>query len=253
MNLFKDKSGQGLIILAILLALALIVVGGITAFLVNAFRITSANLASVEAFGAAQAGAYRALYDYRTGGNWSELDVSLSAEKSFKTGKDANYALIDSENVVLQSSNTQVTDFPIDNIHVSNDITITHVTVEWVTSTGRRITNIYLGGVERWSGNESSGALLDISDVTIGAGATLNDNRLVFNGDISSRTVTATFRFNDSSERSVQLYPASNKEFSVTSTGVAVKNVTVRRTIEATYDTPTGEITSWKEITEHIT
>ena len=102
------------------------------------------------------------------------------------------------------SDNTQVIGITLENIGLSN-ITITQMTVSWSGVPGAtRLNGITIGGTPVFSGNANSGALLDIADFTLTAGAGIYQlNNLDFNRNISGITLSITFTMADGSTKAV--------------------------------------------------
>ncbi|MBI4335523.1 MAG: hypothetical protein HY589_02600, partial [Candidatus Omnitrophica bacterium] len=208
----------------------------------------------LEAAYLAQAGVMDAVVDYRDGGSWTAKEnIQVGENRYYHVGRAANFLWVDAS--ASQISGKKLSRVPIKNINGSSSVTITRMTVSWTF--GGRIKKVSLGDESVWEGSASSGDNLDIEYFTMAAGAEhsgSDDQEWEFSKNVSG-TVVATFTFSDGSGRTVSLLSdgaPTNKEFSITSTGEARANTTWRRTIEATYDTGTGAITSWQETSAHI-
>ena len=143
------------------------------------------------------------------------------------------------------------------NINETDSITITDLVVSWTF--GGNITEVTLAGSSVWTGTQSSPATLDITDTALDSEdsyADDDDQIWEFSSTISG-DIICTFIFNDGSQVKAYLLKndlSGNSEFSITATGEVRSGSTVlsRRTLTASYDTGTSEITSWQESQDHM-
>lgn len=84
-----------------------------------------------------------------------------------------------------------------------SDIKIVGVSVSWTPDGGENITCV-CDGV--WEGSEPSGAVLDITDLTLNPGET-NVFTFVFDSDMTGKTFTITFFMDDDSSKTVMFTP----------------------------------------------
>jgi len=256
-----NKKAIMLIQVIIIIVLLAIVASGIVIYLAEGLRFNVTKMNQEKALYMAQAGIMQAIADYDDGGLWdSATNVNVENEFYYHIGEDANFLRVDANNPLIESSaKKQLRRVPMKNINATETITITSMIVEWNFS--GNIKQVWLKGSSVWSGNESSPATLDINDSTWNPGQERTgkyDQRWKFQGNIPQNfTVVVTFIFSDGSSFKTILaenQKAGNKEFSIKATGEirSGSNVESRRTLEATYDTDTGEITSWEESQDHI-
>ncbi len=249
----NTNKGIALITLAIIIAFVAISSLGIASFVFNRLQVSAVNLSQIRTIYLAQAGIYRAIYDYRNEGAWQEMEVNISGIQYFRIGENGSFALVDTREDDLIGNNTMLRNWKVGNVHKANPITITHITVSWSPNiSSERIEKIRINNKTKWTGSETSGTQIDITDTTINVGDEIDNNRFEFNSDMSGKTITAIFRFSDNSARSAVLYPANRKEFSIKSTGKIQDGQTWKRTLEATYDVVNSKITSWKETFNHL-
>ncbi len=128
-------------------------------------------------------------------------------------------------------------------------LTITQMAVTWTTAS-RNLQQIWINGIQRWSGSATSGQTVDISDVSGIDAAGVTDNRLLFDADMQtgSLTLTATYYLSDNSARTVTLWPnADNFRFTVKASGKKTGSI-LYRTIQAEYNANTGKVVDYHEI-----
>jgi len=245
----------GLIIIIVLLS---IVVLGITTYISEALLLNVSDINQEKAIYSAQAGVMRAIVDYVDGGSWdSAQNVNVIGEFYYHLGQDSNFLAIDASNPETSGGDKHLRKIPIENINASDDIIITDMIVSWTF--GGNITKVKLDNTEVWSGTATTPASIDVTDFTLTPGAVYsgnNDQKWEFQNAISG-DVVVTFIFGDGSQRKAILLDndsGADNEFSITATGEVRNgaNVEARRTIEATYDVGTSEITSWEESQIHI-
>ncbi len=253
------RDGFALLVVVLVVTLLAIVALGIASYITESLRFAAASTYNEQALYAAQAGVMRAIVDYRDGNRWDAArSVSAGGEFYYHVGEDANFLAVDSSASQMfrnPDRTYSLRNVPIRNIHASNSITITNMTVTW--SSNARLTRVVLGGATVWTGNASSPAALDINDFIIGPGrvyGNLTDQQWVFSRSVSG-TVVATFVSSDMSsyKKAIRGAPA-NSSFSIKATG-EIRNgsvVAARRSVVATYNTGTQRITSWEESTRHI-
>ena len=245
----------GIIIIIVLLS---IVVLGITTYISEALLLNVSDINQEKAIYSAQSGVMQAIVDYVDGGSWdSTQNTNVSGEFYYHVGQDSNFLLIDASNPETSGGDKRLRKIPIQNINASDDIIITDMIVSWTF--GGNIKKVKLDNTEVWSGNIVSPASIDITDFTLTPGAVYsgnNDQKWNFQNVISG-DVIVTFIFSDGSRRKAILLEddsGSDNEFTITATGEVRNgvNVEARRTISATYDVGTSEITSWEESQSHI-
>jgi hypothetical protein len=128
-------------------------------------------------------------------------------------------------------------------------LTITQMAVTWTTA-GRNLQQIWINGIQRWSGSAASGQIINISDVSGIDPAGVTDNRLLFDADMQTGALTATVTYylSDNSARTVTLWPTANDfRFTVKASGKKTGSI-LYRTIQAEYNATTGKIMDQREI-----
>lgn len=255
-----NNKGIMLIGVIIIIVFLSIVALGITTFLTEALRSNAISINQEKALYMAQAGIMQAIADYSESGGgaglWDSVqNENVDGEFYFHLGEDANFLLIDASSPKIDGQDYKR--IPIKNINDTDSITVTSLVVSWTF--GGNITGVTLAGSSVWSGTQSSPATLDITDTALAsedehAG---NDDQVWEFSSAISGDIICTFIFSDSSQVKVYLLKndlSGNSEFSITATGEARSGsaVEARRTLTASYDTGTNEITSWQESQSHI-
>ncbi|MFC1708650.1 hypothetical protein ACFL2J_01125 [Candidatus Omnitrophota bacterium] len=247
----------GVIVIIVALSIAAL---GIATFLTEALRSNVINVNQKKALYMAQAGIMQAIADYNESGGgagfWdSAQNENVGEEFYFHLGEDANFLLVDAS--APQIDGQEYKRIHIKNINDTDTITITDMVVSW-TFVGN-LTEVTLAGASVWTGTETSPASIDIADTALATeDEYLGDDDQIweFSADISG-DIICTFIFSDGSQVKAYLLKddlSGNSEFSITATGEIRSGTTVeaRRTLTASYDIGTSEITSWQESQSHI-
>ncbi|MFH1762443.1 MAG: hypothetical protein ABIA63_15195 [bacterium] len=255
-RIMHNEKAFTLIAIIIIVLLAGILASSSVFFIGESLRHNTTRSYQEKTINLAQAGIYRAIYNFRISGSYSEINTNVEGNQWFIVGSNAaNYLLIDTQNTRLLVSNTRLQDFEFTNINTSQNITLDKIRVSWEPySGGEGLNQVRLNNAVVWSGSAISGDDIDISNRTINIGNTLKNNRIHFNQNMSSKTIYLTLFLSDGSFTGpAQAYPPNNASFFIKSTGKIVEGsgVKMRRTIQAAYDVNEGKITSWKEINEH--
>lgn len=128
--------------------------------------------------------------------------------------------------------------------------TITQMAVTWTTAS-RNLQQIWVNGIQRWSGSATSGQTVDLTPVVSGIDPIgVTDNRLLFDAEMETGTltVTATYYLSDNSARTVTLWPNSdNFRFTVKASGKKTGSI-LYRTIQAEYNANTSKVVDYREI-----
>lgn len=258
----SDKKGIALIIVIIIIVIAAVIVMGITSFISSGMSLNIARASMEGAVCAAQAGLYAGIYDYiQNPGQlyWGKSrNINMVENRFYSAGIDANFLLIDASSP--RAVGQRIERIPLTNINETDAITANEVSVEWYNFAGASLVSVRLGGISRWSGLAASGERLALTPAfRINPKQSLSadsDNIWQFSANIpSDGTVIATFFFSDGSSRKAYLFNSGkggNKEFSITATGETRGTTNWKRTIEATYDIGTNNVTSWQEVDDHI-
>jgi len=253
------KKGYVLVGIIIVLVILTILSFSISQFLRESLNLNIVRANQARALALAEAGIMRAIVDYENDeAITNATDVLVAANQYYSFGgSSANFLLVDATDAEIKGGhNEKVEEMELTNINGSSSLTITNMTISWTTDSGETLQEINIGGggKEYNNGSATSGTQVGVS-YTINSGDD-EDFKLKFNNDdVSGKTITAQFTFDDGSTRSAVILSSGNaggNSFSLTATGKVTSNVTWKRTIEATYDVDSSEITSWKETLNHL-
>ena len=254
-----NNKGIVLIVVVIVIALLGIVAIASTTYITEALRFNTTNIDQGKAFYMAQAGVMAAIVDYSDGDAWSPVqNVNVTGEFYYHVGEDMNFFRIDASSPTLFSGNRRLRNITLYNANASSNIVLDAITISWDTDGGETLTNIdFAGGSDEWIGSVSSGQSISLSYTFIAGSSYSLQLDWSVGDDLSGKTITAQFDFSDGSSRSANLLDfgsGGNDEFSITATGEVRTGAVVeaRRTLSATYDVGTSEITSWEESLNHI-
>jgi len=123
-----------------------------------------------------------------TAGTWNNpsqvyyLEVDTSAAELTGEGKNLS-------NIILNNTGT-------------NHITIDKLIVSWTLDGGEKIEEVRIEGCTDWSGSESSGTELDITDCIINPSET-KKAEFEFDSDMSGKSFTIKFIMGDASSKEV--------------------------------------------------
>jgi len=260
--------GISLIVVIIILLLLAVSVLGIVSFAFQGSRLSALRMMGESAYYRAQAGVNKAIREYQRNGS-----LTPETNSFFTVGTTSNYLLVEAADCKLKNGQRDLVDIRLRNVSGSENITVYRMIADWPAQTGaRKLVSITLGGV-RQSGSWSPGEVITLgSPPTISAGSTLDDNIWTFDNGVRSANTPMCVTFvldNNASLDQAQKRKAcvvsydsadrkfytGNNEFTITSTGkVGFGSGTMKRTVEATYDTDRGggTITSWQESSSHL-
>jgi hypothetical protein len=83
----------------------------------------------------------------------------------------------------------------------SSTVTVTQIQASW--SGVASITQVLLNAVTVWSGTQSSGSILNITDTPIATGITIPVTRFRFTADMTGKVITIIFTMLDGSTKTV--------------------------------------------------
>ncbi|MEI8175795.1 MAG: type II secretion system protein [Candidatus Omnitrophota bacterium] len=251
------SSAFALIALIMIMVLVGIIVAGLTAFVSQSIQRSVAGAEAAKTIYLAQAGIFRALADYRTAGSWSEaLNVNVDGKGYYHVGRDSDFLLADAS--AVHANGRVINAWPLRSLSGSSVIAATSMTVEW--SFGGMLTRAKIGDQVVYSGTGvSSPATIALNPAfALGPGDVFtgdNHQYLQFDTNVNG-SAAVRLLFKDGSSAKIALLKnglCGNREFSVTATGEFRGSSTWRRTVQATYDTGSGTITSWQESPAQIT
>jgi len=258
----KLRNQQGIVLAAMvmLMVVAAITVLGVSIFVIQRLEQTEVRLTRTAAINLAEAGINRALYDYRfrdlSGNGYVTLgQTNLTAQRFFVLGADAaDLIMVNTAGAFFINAgvNYFLEGLTLQNATNSKAITIDRMIVTWDNSADLR--RIVINGSTVWSGNDASPVDADIPNVTLNTvPSTVNIDNLRFQGNMTGSNINIVFVMTDGTQRSVDVFPASNQfDFWLSATGkTSVSNIW--RTVRARYNAITGAVDNYAEISTQIT
>lgn len=255
-----DNKGQLLIITIILIVITGILLASVVFFLSQDINLNLVRSQQTKALYAAQAGIYKAIMDYRNDGSWqSESNTGIGTNISYSIGESSNFLRVDASSPILFNSNRTLGAVYLYNVNSSTNISIDSLSISWTPDNSETVNDISIGGISQWSGTAASGDTITLSYTFIAGG--IYALEITWSADVSEKTISVTFDFDDGSSVSVELIQGGSPgvpstsgadSFLIKSTGIAVSRDTYKKTITAAYDVTAQEIISWQEVINHI-
>ena len=249
-----------------LIVFASIAVLGVTSFIVQRLKDSDSDRISAQAIYDAQAGLHNALYFFRfhklsANGYFTLGQTNIDSDDFFVLGAtDAGLLMVNTSVSALQSSNTRIGAWLIQNATNSRQINIASMTVSWSgVGSGPKLQYIYLNNQKKWpsgssTGNNASGLTEVLSSYfNLDTTPTIySNNTLRFSSSMSGATVKVTFTMSDNSTQTLTIFqtPApqpQNNSFTVKSMGKTTGS-NIYRSIQATYNALNAHVTDYDEI-----
>ncbi len=204
----------------------------------------------------ARSGVCAAIVDYRGGSLWNDAAaVNVTGNQYYSVGEPVNFLLIDASAPVFRGNRTILDGINLTNVNEADDVQLASMTVSWSPAAAERLTEISFGGSAAWTGSAAGGQQLTVNCLFVHQQTQTMKLTFSTDTDLAGKTISAVFGVGGGSRRTMNLLNAGltgNREFSIKATGQVREDVVWRRTIEATYDTGAGKITSWREIYSHL-
>jgi hypothetical protein len=257
-----NKKGLALIAVIIIVLFVSLAVLGVTGFIANRFLGFDVQQRLMRCIYNAQAGIQYAIYQYRQSGTLyaSGTTVAIDANNAFRitsssSGTQASALVVNATASALTSSSRNLTGITLQNTSGSS-ITIDCMIVTWSGST-RTMQDIIINGVTVWNvGTSTTPANVDITNTAISASSTLPLTRVRWNSSMAGRTITLRFVMLDGSTTSLcTVFPrpastcttAGSSTLTITSMGTTTGS-SLYDTVRATYNTTTGNISTYSDI-----
>lgn len=137
-------------------------------------------------------------------------DVEQSRGNVFQAGTWETQA----DNLKIDTRTSFISGYKMHNVNVSNfgdgAITIVKLRISWTPDEGEKILKVWAIGQQPakvWDGNETSGAILDITDCTLEPGQ-MNQFEFLFDAKMKDKEFTIQFQMEDGSLKSVIFTPS---------------------------------------------
>jgi len=264
---------RGTVLIAVLVIAAAMSVAfvPIATLALGAVKAVGMSAASQRALFAAEAGVYRAVREYKVNVNaakpyWRTRTETLATDLKYTVGVNADFLLIrtNDEIVKIDGGDLHFSIPFMQNMNDINSISIAAVQLFWHSDSDSGFNNatlvdVNLAGSDRYPGSCASGTKISFGPAIAFSPMVMypceNDNGFAIDyGSIPPDMVLyVIYYFSDNSTRRVLLTTALyNCEFQITSTGEVTGLISAKRTIRATYDVTSRQITSWQEIPSNL-
>jgi len=263
--MLRQKKGLALIAAIMLIVFVSAAVLGLSVFIVGWYsQINTADKEERCIYNAA-AGINYALYQYRNSAALTNGTFNIDANNNFTVstvasegGGAAASLVVDATGAFLGSNNRRLQGVTISNSSAS-PIIIDRIIVTWSIS-NRTMSQIRINGSTVWSGSaNSSPANVNITNTTIPANTTRAVNLIQFNSSMSSAVITISFVMTDSTTTSAcTLWPAQGSVCTQASTGLTIRSMgkttgsNQYSSVEAIYNTATGNVSDYDEISQTV-
>ncbi len=246
-----------------------IVIFGITTYIVESLRYNVTAMNQQKALYMAQAGIMSVIADYKADGVITSTQYSTNVEPPsefyYSVENNSNSLVIGGSN--CKANGRVVNHWPIKNISSDTAVVLDSVSITW--DFPANLMSMKLGNQFIYKGSLlSSPATINSANcysskipLTIPPGTSYdgpNEQYIHFDANIPSGiTISVTFNFSNGSSLSKTLVKdgeTTNDELTIKATGKVQGGIApvARRTLVATYDVTSGEITSWQESQAHI-
>jgi len=262
--MLKEKKGLALIAAIMLMVFVLTAVLGLSVFIVGWYKQMDTAEREVRCIYNALAGINYAIYQYRVSGALTNGTIPIDANNNFTLstvsggggggGGAAAGLVIDARSASLSANNRDLLNVTLKN-DSSTSFTINQATVDW--DSNRNMRQILINNVTNWSGNANMPPeTVDFTtNATIGSGVTVPLTRVRWNNSVSGNTITISFRMTDGSTTSpCTIYPAQASTCVQSSGNLTIQSMGKTagsnqwRSIQAMYDTTTGNVSDYYEI-----
>ncbi len=257
------KNGFALIAVIVLILFVGIAILGSVQFIANRFQGFNTWQRLLRARYNAQAGIYYAIYQYRNSGATFVLPTTVNIDGdnffSFTSkAKAAAYLVINATSASTGGiGQRDLLGITLQNTSLAA-ITIASLNVIW--SNMRSLTQVLINGVTVFSGSIAPpGGSVNITDTAIPASTTLPLTRIRWSGNMNPATITLQCVMTDGSSTTIcAVRPTPGSvcttpidDITIISTG-RIAGSGLYKTIQATYNTLTGNISAYQEISASV-
>lgn len=261
----RKKRGIALIAAVMLIVFVSIAVLGTSVFIVSQYRQIDTMEKEERCIYNASAGLNYVLYQYRDSGALTNGTFNIDAENNFTVSTVANGGSGDAASLVVDATGSVLgnNNRRLQGLHIRNSsaapIVIDRMIVTWSIS-NRSMSQIRINGSTVWSGSaNSSPANVNITNTTIPANTTRNIDLIQFNSSMLKAVITLSFVMTDDSVTDAcTVWPAQGSTCVQAASQLTIKSMgkvpgsSQYRSVEATYDTATGNISVYNEIAQTV-
>ena len=264
--MLKSKKGLALIAAVMLIVFISIAVLGLSVFIVGWYKQIDAQERDVRCIYNALAGINYALYQYRNSASLTNggptniglnnnftLSTVLSSACTGGSGAAGNLR-INAIATTLSSSNKDILGITLTNTSLTAAVTISRMII-YIDSGTNTLDAVRINGSDVWTTNTSIGTTpvtLNMTDITIPANTTRTVDRIRWTNSFSGHTAYWGFIMSDSSTTSnCNVFPGSSGSLTIRSMGKTADS-NQYRSVQAIYNTTTGNISNYNEISQTV-
>ena len=279
--MIKKRKGFVLIAAIMLIVFVSIVVLGLSTFIVQWYKQIDVRTRESRCIYNAYAGVNYAIWNYRSNPSVlinSPTPIAIDANNNFTVstvpvggggGGAASAVIINATASTRTNSNRRVSNWTIQNNSAAT-VTIDQVSVTWL-KTPKTVTSFVIDSSTKWTGSISTPPAVFLVNIPIPANTTYptgsNLNQLIFDSSVAGDAgITLTFHMTDGTTTSaLQIYPAytgplpgggqggggGSVQLTIKSMGKTAGS-NQYRSVQATYNTTTGNVSSCNEIFQTV-
>ena len=264
--MIKKNKGLALIAAIMLIAFVSTAVLGLSVFIVGWYKQIDTAERQERCIYNAAAGINYALYQYRNSATLINGTFSIDANNNFTLstlasgggGGAAASLVVDATGAYLGNNNRRLLGVTIRNSS-SSAITINRMIVTWSIS-NRTMSLIRINGFNVWTGSaNSSPADVNITNTTIPANTTRSINLIQFNSTMLNAVITLSFVMTDGTTTTAcTAWPTQGSVCTQAATGLTIQsmgktiNSNQYRSVQAIYNTTTGNVSDYDEIAQTV-
>lgn len=213
----------------------------------------------------AQAGVHYAVYQYRQNGTLATGQTNIDSDNYFVLnttggGGAAANLVINATAAYLALGNRNLQGVTIRNASATTAITIDRMIVGWSGPNNRNLQSIVINGSTVWTGSVSNPPVnVNITNFTLNPSTTYPITRFRWSNTVFGRTITLQCVMTDGSTTSTcTVFPAQPSECITPAGNLTIQSMGktagsgMYRTVQATYNTATGNISDYDEISAAV-
>jgi len=265
--MIKKNKGIALIAAIMLIVFISTAVLGLSVFIVGWYKQIDTDEKEVRCIYNAQAGINYALYNYRVSAALTNGATAIDANNNFTLstvsggggGGASGAVIINATASSLSGAKRTVGGWTIRN-NSAAAITINQVTVTW-QKTPKTLTSFVINNVTAWTGSIATPPAVLAVSITIPANTTrTTNNKIIFNSSAARDAgITLAFRMTDGTTTSpCTVYPAQASSCVQSAGSLTIKSMgkttgsNQYRSVQATYNTTTGNVSDYDEIFQTV-
>lgn len=251
--MIKQEKGLALIAAIMLIVFVSIAVLGLSVFIVGWYKQIDIAEREERCIYNASAGVHYALYQYRNSAALTNGTFNIIGDANNNFTISTTSLAVDASDAHLGNNNRRLLGVTIRNPS-ANPIIIDRVIVTWSIS-NRTMSQIRINGSTVWTGSAtSSPADVDINNTTIPANTTRSIDLIQFNSNMSNAIITLSFVIDGTATSACIAWPAQwfvCGGLTIKSMGKTIGS-NQYRSVQATYNTTTGNISDYDEINQTV-